>query len=212
MSPILLGQPNADGCIAFDSAPQSGAMPYRMRIEQAACIDHDDIAAAMSDCATRRCPDEGGRRRSRPSKSQGRSEEWRNNPRYGRGYGQMRYDDRRYDVRPRRYDDRNDRYDRGYDDRRPRRIELYDDRYDDQPVRHRGGEDAPKAKGEWKGLLGSAIGLGGVAAIGGGAFMGVMGLSSLMHHAARGPSLALLLGGALLAVGGWAALKAAMSD
>ncbi|MEZ0312861.1 MAG: hypothetical protein ACAI38_13890 [Myxococcota bacterium] len=212
MSPIQFGQPDADCGAGFTEQHHSRAIPFRVRVDPAVCMDHDDLMANIIEQQRRR-DDDGDGRRKRPGKRQDKRRGYYD--KYGkfRPYQDQRgprsADQRRAD-RPRDCDRPPPRYD-GYGGRRDDR---YDDRYE-RPDRYRGEQHAAEDKTSgtfWASMKNTAIGLGGIAALGGGGFLALTGVMNMVHSAGRSPSFMLIAGGAVLALAGMAALKAAFKD
>ena len=185
MSPIHFGQPDADCGAGFTEQHHSRAIPFRVRVDPAVCMDHDDLMANIIEPGRRRDDDGDGRRR--PVK---------------------RKDKRRRPQQTRTHDRLPPRYD-GYGGFRD-----HGDRYDTRSDRNRGRERVADEKSGtfWASMRNTALGLGGIAALGGGGFIALTGVMNIVHSAGRSPSLLLIAGGAALALAGMAALKTAFKD
>ncbi len=186
MSPIQFGQPDADCGAGFTEQHHSRAIPFRVRVDPAVCMDHDDLMANIIEPGRRRDDDGDGRRRPvRPKDKRRRQQQ------------QMRKNDRP----PPRYD--------GYGGFRD-----HGDRYDARLDRNRGRDHGPEEKSGtfWASMKNTALGLGGIAALGGGGFIALTGVLNIVHSAGRSPSFLLIAGGAALALAGMAALKTAFKD
>ncbi len=197
MNPLHFGPSSGDVC---DQQSHAVPFPIRLRIDQAACIDHDDMVAGHGEPRRRSDDDRGKSRWSRDARE----------PRRG--------DPRRGDPRRERSDERQAPHRGRVDDivryNRPR-----DDGDVGSPVRYRDNardhfDVAPKKNhgALWVGLRNTAVGIGGIAGLGGGALLGGMGILNLMHNARTSPSMMMILGGAALAIAGIVALKTVFEE
>ena len=205
MSPIHFDQPGADCGAGFTEEHHSRPIPFRVRVEQPVCMDHDDLMANMVEQQRRRDDDGDGRKRPAKRKDQRRG--------YYDRYGNFRpYHDQRGPRREARQEQG------GKLDRPPPRFDGYggrrDDHYDNQSDRYRAHEHVAEDKTGtfWASMKNTAVGLGGIAALGGGGFMALTGILNMVHSAGRSPSFMLIAGGAALALAGMAALQTALKD
>lgn len=204
MNPIHFGPPSGDVCQS-DQQPHAAPMPFRLRIDQVAVMDHDDMMAGHCE-PRRRDDDKRGKRRW----FEGSKDDRRGDPRVNKR--PVRRDDRDYRRSGKvddivRYNKPRDDDDGGGRAVRYRGNERRDDHYDRREV-------APKK--DHSGLLASlrntVVGIGGIAGLGGGLAMSGMGVLNLMHNARTSPSMMLILGGAALALVGFVALKTVFEE
>lgn len=182
MSPINFDQPGADCGAGFTEEHHSRPIPFRVRIDPAVCMDHDDMMANIVEAQRRRDDDRDGRRK-RPAKR-------RKDPRAG-------YYDRYGNFHPARPQRGPHRAGSSQGDRPAPRYDGYGGRpvdqgdfYDSQQIRYRGEKRTSddKSGSFWATMKTTAVGIGGIAALGGGGFIALTGVMNMVHSAGRSPS------------------------